>query len=387
MARQRVEGEHDVKRIFLTGATGTIGSALVPRLLQDDDVSLTLLIRARDDSDLQARLASMQSHWQWAAGDPRHSRIKALRGDIALPQFGVGDPAYAQLAGETTHLIHCAASVKLNMSLEQARATAVTPTRTLLDLGRRCAQAGVLRKIDLVSTVGVWGRTPGHMPERRLPEVSDFHNTYEAAKAEAERVIWSEGEGLPITVHRPSMVVGETGSGRVLHFQVFYHLCEFLSGARTYGVMPSLGHTQLDTVPVDWVADVIRWSNGRDDTAGQIFHLCSGPQAAIALTQLQQRVRRLWQVHGRRLPGLRRIDRRVLERLVPLIGALAGEKARRALRGLPPILAYLAEEQGFANTHTAQVLAAAGLPVPAVDSYLDAVLTYYLQTCANQSGS
>ena len=26
------------------------------------------------------------------------------------------------------------------------------------------------------------------MPERRLPEVQDFHNTYEAAKAEAERV-------------------------------------------------------------------------------------------------------------------------------------------------------------------------------------------------------
>ena len=376
-----------MKHIFLTGATGTIGSALVPRLLQDEDVSLTLLIRARDDHDLQARLAAMQDHWQWATGDPRASRISALRGDIALPQLGVGEAAYAQLAGETSHIIHCAASVKLNMSLEQARATAVTPTRTLLDLGRRCAQAGNLRKIDLVSTVGVWGRTPGHMPERRLPEVSDFHNTYEAAKAEAERVIWSEGEGLPITVHRPSMVVGETGSGRVLHFQVFYHLCEFLSGARTYGVMPSLGHTQLDTVPVDWVADVIRWSNGRDNTAGQIFHLCSGPNAAIALTQLQQRVRRLWQAHDRRLPGLRRMDRRLLERLVPLIGALAGEKARRALRGLPPILAYLAEDQGFANTHTAQALAAASLPVPAVDSYLDAVLTYYLQNTAESTSS
>ena len=59
-----------------------------------------------------------------------------------------------------------------------------------------CARAGTLRKIDLVSTVGVWGRTPGHMPERRLPEVSEFHNTYEAAKAEAERVVWNEGDGL-----------------------------------------------------------------------------------------------------------------------------------------------------------------------------------------------
>lgn len=369
-----------MKNVFLTGGTGTIGSALVPRLLADDDTVLTLLIRARDDADLHARLAQMLGYWQYEPGGSRASRIRPLRGDISLPQFGVGDALFAQLADETTHIIHCAASVKLNMEIEQARATAVTPTRTVLELGRRCAQAQALRKIDLVSTVGVWGRTPGHMPERRLPEVTDFHNTYEAAKSEAERVIWSEGEGLPITVHRPSMVVGETGSGRVMHFQVFYHLCEFLSGARTYGVMPELGHTHLDTVPVDWVADAIHWCSSHEETAGQIFHLCSGPDEAISLTSLQQRVRRAWQANGRKLPGLRRVNRSLLERLVPLIGALAGAKARRALRGLPPILAYLAEDQGFANTRTAQVFAEAGLPVPPVDGYLDAVLGYYLNT-------
>lgn len=374
-----------MKNVFLTGSTGTIGSALVPRLLGDDDTVLTLLIRARDDADLHARLAEMLAYWNFQQGDSRASRIRPLRGDISLPQFGVGDAGFARLADETTHIIHCAASVKLNMEMQQARATAVTPTRTVLDLGRRGAQANTLRKIDLVSTVGVWGRTPGHMPERRLPEVTEFHNTYEAAKSEAERMIWNEGDGLPITVHRPSMVVGETGSGRVMHFQVFYHLCEFLSGARTYGVMPELGRTQLDTIPVDWVADAIHWCSSHEETAGQIFHLCSGPDEAISLTSLQQRVRRAWQAHGRRLPGLRRVNRSLLERLVPVIGALGGEKARRALRGLPPILAYLAEDQGFANPRSAQAFSAAGLPVPPVDSYLDAVLGYYLTASVEQS--
>ncbi len=373
-----------MKNVFLTGGTGTIGSALVPRLLAEDDTVLTLLIRARDDADLHARLAEMLGYWQYQQGDSLASRIRPLRGDISLPQFGVGDAGFALLASETTHIIHCAASVKLNMEMEQARATAVTPTRTVLELGQRCAQAGTLRKIDLVSTVGVWGRTPGHMPERRLPEVRDFHNTYEAAKSEAERVVWSEGEGLPITVHRPSMVVGETGSGRVMHFQVFYHLCEFLSGARTYGVMPELGHTRLDTVPVDWVADAIHWCSSHEETAGKIFHLCSGPDQAISLKSLQQRVRSAWQAHGRKLPRLRRVNGRLLERLVPVIGALTGEKARRALRGLPPILAYLAEDQGFANPRTAQAFAAAGLPVPSVDRYLDAVLGYYLDASVEQ---
>ena len=369
-----------MRRIFLTGSTGTIGSALAPRLLADADAEVSLLMRARDDADLQRRLGEMRAWWGLAPGDPRAARIRALRGDVSEPDFGLGAEAHARLAGETTHIIHCAASVKLNMPLEQARATAVVPTRSILALGHIAARAGVLRKIDLVSTVGVWGRTPGVMPERRMPEVSEFHNTYEAAKAEAERVVWAEGEGLPITVHRPSMVVGERGSGRVIHFQVFYHLCEFLSGVRTFGVMPHLGPTRLDIVPVDWVADAIVWASRDVSTAGRIFHLCAGPAGAIGLVPLQEVVRRTWQRHGRTLPRLRRVDRRLLERLVPWIGLLAGARTRRALRGLPPVLAYLAEDQGFDNVETARSLGAAGLPVPAVDAYLEPVLDYYLQT-------
>jgi thioester reductase-like protein len=369
-----------VRHVFLTGATGTIGSALVPRLLADPCTTVALLIRAGSDDDLRARLARMLDYWNYQPGDPQARRLSTLRGDISQPAFGLDEADQARLAAEATHIIHCAASVNLNMTLEQARATAVVPTRTVLGLGRHGVKAGALRKIDIVSTVGVWGRSPGTMPERRLPEVREFHNTYEAAKAEAERVVWDEGQGLPITVHRPSMVVGEAGSGRVLHFQIFYHLCEFLSGVRTFGIMPDLGHTRLDTVPVDWVAGAIDWASHHSETAGMILHLCSGPDDAIALPKLQQMVRETWPRHGRKLPTLRRLDRRLLQRMVPVIGAFAGAKARRALRALPPVLAYLAEDQAFANVETARILSAAGLPVPAVESYLDAVLGYYLET-------
>ncbi|MBV9890196.1 MAG: hypothetical protein JO090_04825, partial [Rhizobacter sp.] len=160
----------------------------------------------------------------------------------------------------------------------------------------------------------------------------------------------------------------------------FYHLCEFLSGVRTLGLMPDLGATHLDTVPVDWVADAICWSSRHANTAGRIFHLCSGPEAAIALPRLQQKVRQLWSSRRRRLPTLRQIDRRVLERLARILGIVVGSKAHRALRGLPAVLAYLAERQGFSNTESSQAFAAAGLPVPPIESYLDPVLGYYLDS-------
>ncbi len=368
-----------MRDVFLTGATGTIGSALVPRLLQDPETTLTLLVRARDAADLERRMTDMRLYWGIAEGSAQDRRIRALQGDISSPAFGLSPASFEDLAARTSHVIHCAASVKLNMSLDQARATAVTPVRTVLDFGRRAAASGCLKKLDLVSTVGVWGRTPGVMPEQQLPGVSEFHNTYEAAKAEAERVVWTEGGDLPITVHRPSMVVGERANGRVIHFQVFYHLCEFLSGARTFGIMPGLGHTRLDTVPVDWVADAICWSSREPRAAGRIFHLCSGPQLAIALPRLQQRVRDAWQAQGRPVPALRTVNRRLLAALVPIIGAFTGTRTRRALRGLSPVLAYLGENQGFSNTESAQALADAGLPVPPVDGYLDQVLAYYLE--------
>lgn len=365
-----------MRRIFLTGCTGTIGSAIVPRLLEGTDDRVTLLIRARDDADLQSRLQAMHEYWGTSRTD--QARLHALRGDIELVDFGLSPAEVDVLAQSTTHIVHAAASVKLNMTIEQARSTAVRPTRTILDLARRAADAGALRKLDMVSTVGVWGRTPGAMPERPLPEVRQFHNTYEEAKAEAERVIWQEGADLPVTVHRPSMVVGDSRNGRVIHFQVFYHLCEFLSGARTFGVMPPLGDTRLDTVPVDWVANAIVWASRTSETVGRILHLCSGPAHALALPPLQDVVRELWAERGRRLPRLRTVSQKRLETAVPVIGALVGAKRRRALQALPAVLAYLAENQAFANEQTAATLAAAGLPLPLPRDYLRAVLAYYL---------
>ncbi len=361
--------------VLLTGATGTIGSALVPALLADPAARVTLLLRAADASALADRLATLRAFWQMAPDDPRAARIAVVRGDIVQPQLGLAPADRDALVQQCSHLIHCAASVKLTMPADEARAMA-----------RDIAATGRLRKVDLVSTVGVWGRTPGTMPERPLPEVQDFHNTYEAAKAEAERVVWDEGAGLPITVHRPSMVVGDSRDGRVIQFQVFYHLCEFLSGGRTFGIMPRLGSTRLDTVPVDWVAAAIAWSSAHPErSTGRILHLCAGPQA-MPLPELQQLVRQLWQQHGRPVPRLHTLPNQWLQRLVPVIGALAGAKTRRALRGLPPVLAYLAEEQAFGNRDSQALLDAAGLPLPPVRQVLPVVLGHYLQALAQRRG-
>ena len=317
---------------FVTGATGVVGSELVPRLAALPGARLRLLVRARDDAEATARLEALLPWWGLPLQALRSGRIAAVRGDITQPRLGLALPAWERLAAEVTHIVHSAASVKLNMSEAQARASAVEPARSIVELARRCAADGHLRKLDVVSTVGVWGTTPGVLPEQPLRHVAAFHNTYEQAKFEAEQVLWSLGADLPLTVHRPSMVVGQRGSGRVLHFQVFYHLCEFLSGVRTRGIVPALGERRLDTVPVDWAADMIVWSSACATAPPRVLHLCAGPGDSVPLEALRLRVRTHWQAHGLKLPRAHRIDRRCLQRLLPVVGLLGGARARRALR-------------------------------------------------------
>lgn len=374
-----------MKRILLTGATGNIGRALLPVLLAEPGAEVLALVRERAGAAPAQRLGALRADPRVAAADPAGTRLHAVPGDITLPRLGLDQPAFDALARGCTHVVHAAASVKLNMTAEQARATALEPTLTVLDLALRGAEAGTLRKLEMVSTVGVWGRTPGELPEQPVPEVATFHNTYEAAKAEAERAVWqalAAYPALPVTVHRPSMVVGDSHSGEVASFQIFYHLCEFLSGVRTGGLMPRLGDARLDVVPADWVAGAIGWACLREQAQGEVLNLASGAAGSVALTDLQARVRGLWRAHGRRVPVLKTLPRAWFVAGVPVLGALAGARARKALAALPAVLSYLAHRQSFANERTVQRLAAAGLPLPPAEGYLDVVLARYLDHLA-----
>ncbi len=363
---------------FITGATGAIGSALIPILLQDPETRVTLLLRAASPEDLEGRLQSLYRFWQIDPADTSlRQRVRALRGDVTLPDFGLESADLRTLAAECTHIVHSAGNVRMNLPIEDARRSAVDSTRQIIALARRCAR---LAKIEFVSTVGVGGRTHGVVPEEWLTGARSFHNTYEQAKAEAEEVVRVELDNrLPTTVHRPSMVVGDSRNGRIIHFQVFYHLCEFLSGRRTFGLAPNFGGARLDIVPADYVAGVIAWSSRSASSRGRIIHSCSGPALALSLNPLRERVRKAFSLAGRRLPPLINLPTGAFTALLSAASLLMPADARRAVRTLPVFLDYLATEQTFANQRSQQLLSDAGLAVPAPEQYLQQVLGYYLE--------
>ena len=129
-----------MSHILITGATGALGSELIPRFLRDPTARVTILLRAASAEELDVRRDKLLSYLELAPNSETGSRLEAVRGDTSQPELGLEESQSRRLAESLTHIVHSAGNVKLNQSIDQARKTAVEAAQYIVDLTKRCVQ-------------------------------------------------------------------------------------------------------------------------------------------------------------------------------------------------------------------------------------------------------
>ncbi|MCB1652169.1 MAG: SDR family oxidoreductase [Alphaproteobacteria bacterium] len=369
-----------MKHIFVTGITGVLGSALGPVLLQSPQHVLHVLIRAEDHEHAQMRLQDLWSFWGDEVSESMRSRIHVYCGDAARPQFGLDAETYHSLLSTITHIIHSAASVKLDMDESEALEKVYKPSKTVLDFAMQIHESGRLQKLEYISTLGVAGKMSGSIPETVLP-ARDFHNNYERTKArsEVEALELYKQKKLPVTIHRPSMIIGHSKTGKIVHFQGFYFLCSLFTGYRTKGLLPKLPQLSFDLIPCDYVAQAVYLSlESGNETAGHIFHLCSGPDLSLPYHDLVKYLRFYHTHYAEKLPHTILVPPSLFLCSIRMMALFSWKpKFKRAAKNIALYFNHIKTIQMFENTQTIAFLETRGLALDHPENYLRAVLDYH----------
>jgi long-chain acyl-CoA synthetase len=358
---------------MLTGATGFVGMELLVRYLERTDRRIYALVRGANDREVAARVRRTLVSL-FGANHPYSDRVVGIRGDITHPGLGLEEKR-DELAEQVSEVVHAAASVSFELGLDASREINVEGTRRVLEFAERCERRGGLRRFSYISTAYVAGEHAGHFSEDELDVGQAFRNGYEQSKFDAESIVSRSRGRLPVTVMRPSIIVGARHTGWTASFNVLYWpLRAFSRGA--YVALPARRDAPVDVVSVDYVADAIFALSQAREAEGATFHLTAGAHTST----VGELVELTATFFARRAPRL--IEPAVYRRLVhPLLVRAAGdERYRRALKRSEVFFPYFATRTTYDDRHSRAALCGTGIAPSPLRAYFDRLVEFALSS-------
>ncbi|MBA0126696.1 SDR family oxidoreductase [Haloechinothrix sp. YIM 98757] len=359
---------------FVTGATGFIGRRLVTRLLERD-ATATVYALVRPSS--KHRLTEL------AATLDRPEALVPVPGDLTESSLGV-DPA---TLGPVDHVVHLAAIYDFTASEEANTAANVTGTRNLIELVERLGSP----RLHHVSSIAVAGDHAGRFTEADFDLGQSLPSPYHATKFEAEKLVRGQ-RSAPVTVYRPSAVVGDSRTGEMDKIDGPYY---FLPAISRLAALPArlplpgidLGATNL--VPVDYVVDAMAYLMHREAPSGTTYHL--GAAEPQSLNEVYNAFARA--------AGAPRIAAVAPERVSTVLRAAAGRAGKRVISavestrnggeavasvlaelGVPrEVLPHLSTPVRFDTAATRDALAGTGIELPRLADYAGPLYRYWAQ--------
>ncbi len=254
-----------------------------------------------------------------------------------------------ELLESTSEIWHLAAVYDLSVARDAALRVNVEGTQNVLELARHCSG---LERLQYVSTCYVSGRYAGIFREEDLEKGQAFNNPYEETKYLAELSVRAAmGEGLPVTVYRPSIVVGDSRTGETQKYDGPYVIIRWVLRQPGTALVPVVGDpdaTRVNLVPRDFVIDAISHLSGLPHEMLDVIE--SATEKRLRRMRLPRRAAK-WAID--KVPGVHR------------------------LTGIPAAAVDYFEHPTHYTTFQARIdLEGSGLRVPAFDSYADRLVRF-----------
>ncbi len=290
------------------------------------------------------------------------ARVEILQGDVAAMDLGLSGSEFVALSREVTVIHHCASATYLGVDRDVAERLNVEGVREVLELAR---EATHLERLVHWSSALVSGARRGLVLETEL-EKQGFRNVVEETRYRGERLVRAAMAKVPVTILRPSILVGDSTTGEIDRFEGPYLLVMLMLNAPVdlRVPLPGRGDVPLNLVPIDYVVDA-GWEIARDPRSiGRTFHLVD-PEPASAREVFE----RIARSAGRPSPR----------------GSLPTNLATALLRtpGLErfahvprAFLEQLATEVVYDQSGTREILGERGIRCPRFDTYVDVMVDF-----------
>lgn len=266
----------DSGTVFLTGATGFLGAFFLRDLITLTNIKkIICLVRATDETAGNERIKdnlSAYGLWQTIFKD----RIKVIIGDLSLPQFGINNKLYVQLAKESDVIFHLGAHVNYIQPYQWHCKDNIEGTLNILRLATRYKA----KPLHYVSTIGTFGAVNLLKNKNRVYENDKLNLYLESIKYDTgysqsqwvvEKLIWkAASRGIPLTVYRPGFIMGDSisGAGNPNDF-----VARLIRGCIAIGAYPILPKQRKEFIPVNYVSKVLLNIAKNKMNLGRAFHI------------------------------------------------------------------------------------------------------------------
>ena len=344
--------------VLFTGFPGFIGARLLPRLLElSPGESFVCLVQERFLDLAGKELAAIEARLPAASG-----RLSIAVGDITQPGLGLAAGEAKRLRRELTGAHHLAAVYDLAVSRELGTKVNVEGTRNVIAFLTGLAR---FERLHYVSTTYVAGTATGVFRESDLDVGQGFKNHYEETKYLAEVDVVRSG--LPSTIYRPSIVVGDSRTGETGKFDGPYFMLTAMERMPSPGVFLRVGSGKnpVNLVPVDFVVEAMARLSARKEGGPRTYHLADPRPLAV------MEVERLF---------ARALGRSFVYVPVPrrLTKALFSVSPVQRYFGLPgEALDYFDHPLRFDTSEASRALGALGLECPRLPDYAGRLVEFY----------